>query len=93
MSIAECLNAEGTADPADPMSNGASCDTCPGSPESRYTLTTTPSPHTSSDFYSVVSPEPGTSSQPYIPNYYKDEGSVWTQQEYYGENNNIYDSK
>ncbi|KAF2899715.1 hypothetical protein ILUMI_06461 [Ignelater luminosus] len=76
-----------------PMPNDGSSDSCCSprlsSPESHYTLTTTPSPHTSTtaDFYS----EPGTSSQPYIPNYYKPEvASSWNQQKYYGENNNIY---
>lgn len=47
------------------------------SPDSNYTFT-----------YS--SPDTGMSSQPYTPNYYKQD-QCWGRQHYYGENNNIYD--
>lgn len=74
------------------MSNDASSDSCSSprlsSPDSYYALTT-PSPRTASADPYV---EPGTSAQPYVPNYYKTEGAVvgWDQQKYYGENNNLY---
>ncbi|GJQ68786.1 hypothetical protein Trydic_g14724 [Trypoxylus dichotomus] len=68
-----------------PMSNETSSDGCisprVSSPESAYT-------------YTLASPDPsesGMSSQPYIPNCYK-QTDPWShrQPSYYGENNNVY---
>lgn len=51
------------------------------SPESHYALTVSSPLSTVSD--------PGMSSQPYTPNYYSRQDS-WGRQDFYGENNNIY---
>lgn len=52
------------------------------SPE--YSLTTLSSPLS-------VRSDPGMSSQPYTPNYYGKQESAWgSRQQYYGENNNLY---
>lgn len=66
-----------------PRSNDGSSDGCLSprisSPESNYTFT-----------YSSPGPsDSGMSSQPYTPNYYKQD-QYWGRQHYYGENNNIY---
>lgn len=72
------------------MSHEVSSDSCSSprlsSPDSHYTLTT-PTSHAGNNVYYN---EPGTSSQPYIPNYYKPETTNWKDTSYYGENNNIY---
>lgn len=75
--------------------NEASSDGCMSprvsSPESGYTLTVSSPLSTASD--------PGMSSQPYTPNYYnKHQDMSWDRhnhhnnQDYYGENNNIYNN-
>lgn len=68
------------------MQNETSSDGClsprVSSPESHYRLTVTSPLSTASD--------PGMSSQPYTPNYYRQDVSSWSRQDYYGENNNIY---
>ncbi|XP_049819164.1 protein atonal-like [Aethina tumida] len=64
-----------------PMSNETCSDGClsprVSSPDSHYTLTVSSPLSTASD--------PGMSSQPYTPNY-----ASWGAQDYYGENNNLY---
>ncbi|XP_071050424.1 basic helix-loop-helix transcription factor amos-like [Onthophagus taurus] len=66
-----------------PMSNETSSDGYASprvsSPENSYTYTLS-SPRNS---------ESSMSSQPYIPNCYK-QGDSWSRQQYYGENNNVY---
>lgn len=66
-------------------SNEARSDGClsprVSSPDSHYALTVSSPLSTVSD--------PGMSSQPYTPNYYSRQDS-WGRQDYYGENNNIY---
>lgn len=51
------------------------------SPDSHYALTVASPMSTASD--------PGMSSQPYTPNYYSRQ-ELWSRQDFYGENNNIY---
>lgn len=75
-----------------PRSNGGcSSDGCLSprisSPDSNYTYNTYSSPG------SAAAADIGmSSSQPYTPNYYKQEqyNNCWSRQHYYGENNNIY---
>lgn len=51
-------------------------------PDSLHALTVSSPLSTASD--------PGMSSQPYTPNYYSRQGHCWSSQDFYGENNNIY---
>lgn len=69
------------------MPNETSSDGClsprVSSPDSHYPLTVSSPLSTASD--------PGMSSQPYTPNYYRQDVTSWSRtQNYYGENNNIY---
>lgn len=69
------------------MSRDTSSDGClsprVSSPDSHYTLTVS-SPLS-------VNSDPGMSSQPYTPNYFnKHQESAWGRQDYYGQNNNLY---
>lgn len=68
------------------FTHDASSDGCHSprvsSPDSHYTLA-------ASSPLSVRS-DPGMSSQPYTPNYYSKQDTSWSRQQYYGENNNLY---